>query len=243
MSENDAIDYIEIDHNNSISFIDLQQVYFKLFKLKEKYSEKLISSDISQFIGKLLPSSNKDNFTISNAIKKQYLKEVNISKPEVEICINYFESNRIEGSTTFVLSKENIQNLGNLIAYGYKKFDCFKTKSEKDLVEKVNQIKQNDIDVIADYNRYREKEKNPKKIVEKTEYLRKHRSDYPLPPEFIYVLHYCKKFTKVEICLESYKNNDLRLLLLIYLNFEKVFQNVKEIKVDFTYATLSNLIL
>ena len=56
MSENDAIDYIEIDHNNSISFIDLQQVYFKLFKLKEKYSEKLISSDISQFIGKLLPS-------------------------------------------------------------------------------------------------------------------------------------------------------------------------------------------
>ena len=138
MSENDAIDYIEIDHNNSISFIDLQQVYFKLFKLKEKYSEKLISSDISQFIGKLLPSSNKDNFTISNAIKKQYLKEVNIYKPEVEICINYFESNRIEGSTTFVLSKENIQNLGNLIAYGYKKFDCFKTKSEKDLAEKVN---------------------------------------------------------------------------------------------------------
>ena len=242
MSENDAIDYIEIDHNNSISFIDLQQVYFKLFKLKEKYSEKIISSDISQFIGKLLPSSNKDNFTISNAIKKQYLKEVNISKPEVEICINYFESNRIEGSTTFVLSKENIQNLGNLIAYGYKKFDCFKTKSEKDLVEKVNQIKQNDIDVIADYNRYREKEKNPKKIVEKTEYLRKHRSDYPLPPEFIYVLHYCKKFTKVEICLESYKNNDLRLLLLIYLNFEKVFQNVKEIKVDFTNATCLQLI-
>ena len=242
MSENDAIDYIEIDHNNSISFIDLQQVYFKLLKLKEKYSEKLISSDISQFIGKLLPSSNKDNFTISNAIKKQYLKEVNISKPEVEICINYFESNRIEGSTTFVLSKENIQNLGNLIAYGYKKFDCFKTKSEKDLVEKVNQIKQNDIDVIADYNRYREKEKNPKKIVEKTEYLRKHRSDYPLPPEFIYVLHYCKKFTKVEICLESYKNNDLRLLLLIYLNFEKVFQNVKEIKVDFTNATCLQLI-
>ena len=242
MSENDAIDYIEIDHNNSISFIDLQQVYFKLFKLKEKYSEKLISSDISQFIGKLLPSSNKDNFTISNAIKKQYLKEVNISKPEVEICINYFESNRIEGSTTFVLSKENIQNLGNLIAYGYKKFDCFKTKSEKDLVEKVNQIKQNDIDVIADYNRYREKEKNPKKIVEKTEYLRKHRSDYPLPPEFIYVLHYCKKFTNVEICLESYKNNDLRLLLLIYLNFEKVFQNVKEIKVDFTNATCLQLI-
>ena len=242
MSENDAIDYIEIDHNNSISFIDLQLVYFKLFKLKEKYSEKLISSDISQFIGKLLPSSNKDNFTISNAIKKQYLKEVNISKPEVEICINYFESNRIEGSTTFVLSKENIQNLGNLIAYGYKKFDCFKTKSEKDLVEKVNQIKQNDIDVIADYNRYREKEKNPKKIVEKTEYLRKHRSDYPLPPEFIYVLHYCKKFTKVEICLESYKNNDLRLLLLIYLNFEKVFQNVKEIKVDFTNATCLQLI-
>lgn len=242
MSENDAIDYIEIDHNNSISFIDLQQVYFKLLKLKEQYSEDLIYSDINQFIGKILPSSNKDNFTISNAIKKQYLKEVNISKPEVEICINYFESNRIEGSTTFVLSKENIQNLGNLIAYGYKKFDCFKTKSEKDLVEKVNQIKQNDIDVIADYNRYREKEKNPKKIVEKTEYLRKHRSDYPLPPEFIYVLHYCKKFTKVEICLESYKNNDLRLLLLIYLNFEKVFQNVKEIKVDFTNATCLQLI-
>ena len=242
MSENDAIDYIEIDHNNSISFIDLQQVYFKLFKLKEKYSEKLISSDISQFIGKLLPSSNKDNFTISNAIKKQYLKEVNISKPEVEICINYFESHRIEGSTTFVLSKENIQNLGNLIAYGYKKFDCFKTKSEKDLVEKVNQIKQNDIDVIADYNRYREKEKNPKKIVEKTEYLRKHRSNYPLPPEFIYALHYCKIFTKVEICLESYKNNDLRLLMLIYLNFEKVFHNVKEIKVDFSNETCLQLI-
>ena len=242
MSENDAIDYIQIDHKNSISFIDLQQVYFKLLKLKEQYSENLFYSDINQFIGKILPSSNKDNFTISNAIKKQYLKEVNISKPEVENCINYFESHRIEGSTTFVLSKENIQNLGNLIAYGYKKFDCFKTKAEKDLVEKVNQIKQRDIDVIADYNAYREKEKNPKKIVDKTEYLRKHRSNYPLPPEFIYALHYCKIFTKVEICLESYKNNDLRLLMLIYLNFEKVFQNVKEIKVDFSNETCLQLI-
>lgn len=242
MSENDAIDYIQIDHKNSISFIDLQQVYFKLLKLKEQYSENLFYSDINQFIGKILPSSNKDNFTISNAIKKQYLKEVNISKPEVENCINYFESHRIEGSTTFVLSKENIQNLGNLIAYGYKKFDCFKTKAEKDLVEKVNQIKQTDIDVIADYNAYREKEKNPKKIVDKTEYLRKHRSNYPLPPEFIYALHYCKIFTKVEICLESYKNNDLRLLMLIYLNFEKVFQNVKEIKVDFSNETCLQLI-
>ena len=242
MSENDAIDYIQIDHKNSISFIDLQQVYFKLLKLKEQYSEHLFYSDINQFIGKILPSSNKDNFTISNAIKKQYLKEVNISKPEVENCINYFESHRIEGSTTFVLSKENIQNLGNLIAYGYKKFDCFKTKAEKDLVEKVNQIKQRDIDVIADYNAYREKEKNPKKIVDKTEYLRKHRSNYPLPPEFIYALHYCKIFTKVEICLESYKNNDLRLLMLIYLNFEKVFQNVKEIKVDFSNETCLQLI-
>ena len=242
MSENDAIDYIQIDHKNSISFIDLQQVYFKLLKLKEQYSEHLFYSDINQFIGKILPSSNKDNFTISNAIKKQYLKEVNISKPEVENCINYFESHRIEGSTTFVLSKENIQNLGNLIAYGYKKFDCFKTKAEKDLIEKVNQIKQTDIDVIADYNAYREKEKNPKKIVDKTEYLRKHRSNYPLPPEFIYALHYCKIFTKVEICLESYKNNDLRLLMLIYLNFEKVFQNVKEIKVDFSNETCLQLI-
>ena len=242
MSENDAIDYIQIDHKNSISFIDLQQVYFKLFKLKEQYSENLFYSDINQFIGKILPSSNKDNFTISNAIKKQYLKEVNISKPEVENCINYFESHRIEGSTTFVLSKENIQNLGNLIAYGYKKFDCFKTKAEKDLIEKVNQIKQTDIDVIADYNAYREKEKNPKKIVDKTEYLRKHRSNYPLPPEFIYALHYCKIFTKVEICLESYKNNDLRLLMLIYLNFEKVFHNVKEIKVDFSNETCLQLI-
>ena len=184
--KNDDIDYIQIDHKNSLTFIDFQEVLFKLLTLKEEYSENLISSDINQFIAKVLPNYSKDNFTISNGIKKQYLKESKLSKPQVESCINYFESHRIEGSTTFVLTKENIQNLGNLIAYGYKKFDCFKTKSEKDLIEKVNIVKQKDIDVIEDYNSYLLKEK-PKKIPEKTEFWRKHRSSYPLPPEFIFV--------------------------------------------------------
>lgn len=241
MAEQEDIDFIQIDHKNSLTFIDFQEVLFKLLTLKEEYSENLISSDINQFIAKVLPNYNKDYFTISNGIKKQYLRENKLSKPQVESCINYFESHRIEGSTTFVLTKENIQNLGNLIAYGYKKFDCFKTKSEKDFLDKVNQIKQKDIDVIEDYNSYLIKEK-PKKVLDKTEFWRKHRSNYPLPPEFIFIMHYFRDFTNVEICLESYTNNDLRLLLLIYLNFESVFQNVKKMKVDFSNDTCLKLI-
>lgn len=230
--ENESRDFIQIDHKNTINFVPLED--FKLIAIMGEYSGNVMGSEVNLFLSKVMPNYNKDNFTISLGIKKLYLKSVSISKKEAEVCINYFLSHTIVNTSTFIFSKDNIQNLGKLVVYVYKKLDRFKIKTEKDLMDKIEITKDSGIDVLHDYNNF--VSENPKKnsSINKVIYWRQNRKHYIIPPELCFLLQYFKQYTCVEICLESYTKDELKLLMIIYLNFQIIFFNLKEMKADFS---------
>ena len=231
-NQNESRDFIQIDHKNTINFIALED--FKLNAIIGEYSGNVMGSEMNQFLSKVMPNYNKDHFTISMGIKKLYLKSVSIPKKEVEVCLNYYLSHKIANTSTFILSKDNIQNLGKLVVYGFKKLDRFKIKTEKDLMDKITQTKDLGVDVIKDYNKFVDENPQKNSSINKVNYWRQNRKHYLMPPEFIFLLQYFKQYTCIEICLESYTKDELKLLMIIYLNFQIIFSNLKEMKADFS---------
>ena len=244
--------YLKIDKSNIFTVLtknDNNYIEDIINSFKESKEKKnTLNSIFTPFLDKISPSCGGDPISISKSLSKEIFKFNRINKDIVENFINYFFNFRYEllYSTHFFLSIKAIRYLGYILSYTYNKFHKYSIKDGKHfntLLQKTLEINE---DVLIDYYNslndigLEDVEKNDK--YKKMVFWKKNRTKYLLPPEINFLVNRFVKITSCEIELDfqgtSITEKDFNVISLFFLNINRIFVNLKQLKINFTNQKL-----
>lgn len=229
--------YIDIDSKNEISFISSNKQNFmeSIFKELIESNKDLIGSEINKFFEKIIPNTgneNSDLFSINLSLLKNYYKNNELTKKKIESSINYFEKRAQEFSEVFALTEENVENLGKIILYSFKKMGSFKVKNFTKLKEIMNTTSFMNLNVIDDYENYKKNNSNSHNLMDKTVFWKENRKKYQLPGTFTFMLNFFSKITKAEFNINCLAKDLFPCFISVVANFGLIFKQLNEVSLS-----------
>ena len=241
--------YLKINTNNQFDIYDTEESDKKLNEIIA-YAEDLIQVKsnkemLRNFVEYLFPKCDREPFIISKYISRKILKSKKINRKTIEEKIEFFYSKRIElrYSQKYILTKENINNIGYILCYSYSKFEDRKINKE----ELIKYIKESEkFNVLNDFHSYCNMVGKIPQDINKLDYLEKHKDDYPLPGELLILIECFNYINVLEINLNEIKeskqqhNSDFYLFVITLLNIHHLLTMCDYIKINFYNEKIQN---
>ena len=241
--------YLKINTNNQFDIYDTEESDKKLNEIIN-YAEDLIQVKsnkemLRKFVEYLFPKCEREPFIISKYISKKLIKSKKITKKAIEEKIEFFYSKRIElrYSQKYILTKENINNIGYILCYSYSKFEDKKI-NKADLIKYIKDSEK--INVLNDFHSYCNNIGKIPQDINKLEYLEKHKDDYLLPGEFLFLIGCFNYINVLEINMNEIKeskqqhNSDFYLFVITLLNIHHLLTLCDYIKINFYNEKIQN---
>jgi len=234
--------YLKIDTRNQFDIYDLKESDKKLNEIIN-YIEELIEVESNKemlwkFLDHLFPNCKRDAFLISKYISKKFIKSKKINRKIIEEKIEYFYSKRIElrYSQKYILTKENINNIGYILCFSYSKFED-KSINKKELIKYIKDSEK--IDVLNDFYNYCNNIGQMPQDINKLDYFEKRKDKYLLPGEFLFLIGCFNYINVIEIDMNEIKkskqqhNIDFYLFVITLLNIHYLITLSDYIKINF----------
>jgi len=234
--------YLKIDTRNQFDIYDLKESDKKLNEIIN-YIEELIEVESNKemlwkFLDHLFPNCKRDAFLISKYISKKFIKSKKINRKIIEEKIEYFYSKRIElrYSQKYILTKENINNIGYILCFSYSKFED-KNINKKELIKYIKDSEK--IDVLNDFYNYCNNIGQMPQDINKLDYFEKRKDKYLLPGEFLFLIGCFNYINVIEIDMNEIKkskqqhNIDFYLFVITLLNIHYLITLSDYIKINF----------
>ena len=242
--EIDQENYIKINTKNQFEIYNSEESNKKLEEILN-YAKELIEENSNRemslkFIDKLFPKCKRDTFIISKLISKKLMKTINKKLIEEKLDFFYQNRNDIKYSKKLVLTKEYINNIGYILCYSYSKFEDFKIKEKKDLINFIFFSFSKKEDALNDFYSYcNEKGKSPQDI-SLLNYLDKNDiKNYVLPGVFLFLM-LCFDFINIlELDMNvisdfrQKKNEDFYLFVITIFNINYLATKIARFKLNF----------
>jgi len=241
--------YLKINTSNQFDIYDSEESDNKLNEIIT-YAEELIQVKsnkemLRNFIEYLFPKCEREPFFISKYISKKLIKLKKINKKTIEEKIEFFYSKRIElrYSQKYILTKENINNIGYILCYSYSKFEDRKINK----AELIKYIKESEkYNVLNDFHSYCNMIGKIPQDINKLDFLEKHKDKYPLPGELLILISCFNYINILEINLNEIKeskqqhNSDFYLFVITLLNIHHLLTVCDYIKINFYNEKIQN---
>ena len=241
--------YLKINTNNQFDIYDTEESDKKLNEIIA-YAEDLIQVKsnkemLRNFVEYLFPKCDREPFIISKYISRKFIKSKKINRKTIEEKIEFFYSKRIElrYSQKYILTKENINNIGYILCYSYSKFEDRKINK----AELIKYIKESEkFNVLNDFHSYCNMVGKMPQDINKLDYLEKHKDDYPLPGELLFLIGCFNYINILEINLNEIKeskqqhNSDFYLFVITLLNIHHLLTMCDYIKINFYNEKIQN---
>ena len=254
-SNNDI--FLKIDEKNNFKELNENDIAsIKICYDRFKESEETIYSNIDKVMNKLLDkicnsNFNNDIFIISQNISKQIAKNNKIGKNNIEDMVNHLTKNaknklNIYKSKTLLLDSDNCEIIGSILCYSYSRLQQYKVKDINKLIELRNRIIKKNIDVVKDFVKYCNENKNMSdpKI---SYYWKSQRNQYICLPELIFLINRYSQVTEVEIDINLFNSlkEDVSKTLIIeltILNITWILNSLKSFKINFINISLQEIL-
>ena len=249
--EIDQENYIKINTKNQFEIYNSEESNKKLEEILN-YAKELIEENSNRemslkFIDKLFPKCKRDTFIISKLISKKLMKTINKKLIEEKLDFFYQNRNDIKYSKKLVLTKEYINNIGYILCYSYSKFEDFKIKEKKDLINFIFFSFSKKEDALNDFYSYcNEKGKSPQDI-SLLNYLDKNDiKNYVIPGVFLFLM-LCFDFINIlELDMNvisdfrQKKNEDFYLFVITIFNINYLATKIARFKLNFSNEKFQN---
>ena len=242
--------YFKIDAKNTFSIGDAEESKDKLYKILNDNDDFIIENYelqkriLSLFYEKIYKTDN-DPFNICHNLSKQLTKSLGINKNIIDGKLDYFVDKKnidYKYKKLFEFNKENINNLGHILAYSYNKFSSFRINNSKDLKANVEKTKEEKMDALTLFYAYYFENQNSKEKLSKTMFWKKNRSKFHLPGTFIFLMNIFIYVKNIEINLnfeeEKLTKDDVNLFILCILNIQYIFPMKINIKINLIHEEL-----
>jgi hypothetical protein len=242
--------YFKIDAKNTFSIGDAEESKDKLYKILNDNDDFIIENYelqkriLSLFYEKIYKTDN-DPFNICHNLSKQLTKSLGINKNVIDGKLDYFVDKKnidYKYKKLFEFNKENINNLGHILAYSYNKFSSFRINNSKDLKANVEKTKEEKMDALTLFYAYYFENQNSKEKLSKTMFWKKNRSKFHLPGTFIFLMNIFIYVKNIEINLnfeeEKLTKDDVNLFILCILNIQYIFPMKINIKINLIHEEL-----
>ena len=254
-SNNDI--FLKIDEKNNFKELNKNDIAsIKICYDRFKENEETIYSNIDKVMNKLLDkicnsNFNNDIFIISQNISKQIAKNNKIGKNNIEDMVNHLTKNaknklNIYKSKTLLLDSDNCEIIGSILCYSYSRLQQYKVKDINKLIELRNRIIKKNIDVVKDFVKYCNENKNMSdpKI---SYYWKSQRNQYICLPELIFLINRYSQVTEVEIDINLFNSlkEDVSKTLIIeltILNITWILNSLKSFKINFINISLQEIL-
>ena len=254
-SNNDI--FLKIDEKNNFKELNKNDIAsIKICYDRFKENEETIYSNIDKVMNKLLDkicnsNFNNDIFIISQNISKQIAKNNKIGKDNIDKIINHLTKNaknklNIYKSKTLLLDSDNCEIIGSILCYSYSRLQQYKVKDINKLIELRNTIIEKNIDVVKDFVKYCNENKNMSdpKI---SYYWKSQRNQYICLPELIFLINRYSQVTEVEIDINLFNSlkEDVSKTLIIeltILNITWILNSLKSFKINFINISLQEIL-
>ena len=234
--------YLKINTKNQFDIYDVKESDRKLNEIIN-YIEDLIEVESNKemlwkFLDYLFPNCKRDAFLISKYISKKLIKSKKINSKIIEEKIEFFYSKRIElrYSQKYILTKENINNIGYILCFSYSKFED-KSINKKELIKYIKDSEK--ISILNDFYSYCNMIGKMPQDVNKLDYLEKRKDKYLLPGEFLFLIECFNYINVLEIDMNEIKeskhqhNIDFYLFVITLLNIHYLITLSDYTKINF----------
>lgn len=160
---NEIYSYLKIDKKNYFSEMNNQD-YDKIKDIISSFNEKkgkgsrieLINEIMKKFLETISPNCEPEALSISKYLSKEIYKLRKLNKNIIEEYINYFFSLRFEllYSTNFFLNRKTLKYLGYILSYVFCKLHKFPINTGNELYHFIKKTIKKKIDVLIDYYNY-----------------------------------------------------------------------------------------
>ena len=254
-SNNDI--FLKIDEKNNFKELNKNDIAsIKICYDRFKENEETIYSNIDKVMNKLLDkicnsNFNNDIFIISQNISKQIAKNNKIGKNNIEDMVNHLTKNaknklNIYKSKTLLLDLDNCEIIGSILCYSYSRLQQYKVKDINKLIELRNRIIKKNIDVVKDFVKYCNENKNMSdpKI---SYYWKSQRNKYICLPELIFLINRYSQVTEVEIDINLFNSlqedvTKAQIIELTILNITWILNSLKSFKINFINISLQEIL-
>ena len=232
----DEDNYFKIDGKNTFSIGDANDSKESLYSILEDNDEYMQENNelhkklISIFYDKIY-KFDSDPFRICHDISKQ-LKSLNIQSTGVEEKLKYFinKKNNSKNYCIFKFNQENINNLGYVLAYTYRKFS-----NEKELKTVIERIKGEKLDelIFIYYNMYKSANQKESSVMS---FLKAKFKDHKIPGPFAFLMNAFLNINTIDINFnfeeETLNRVNINLFILSLLNIPYIFPSKITIKIN-----------
>ncbi len=254
-SNNDI--FLKIDEKNNFKELNKNDIAsIKICYDRFKENEETIYSNIDKVMNKLLDkicnsNFNNDIFIISQNISKQIAKNNKIGKDNIDKIINHLTKNaknklNIYKSKTLLLDSENCEIIGAILCYSYFRLQQYKVKDINKLIELRNAIIEKNIDVVKDFVKYCNENKNLSDL-KISYYWKSQRNKYICLPELIFLINRYSQVTEVEIDINLFNSlqedvTKAQIIELTILNITWILNSLKSFKINFINISLQEIL-
>ena len=244
--------YFRINHKNKNELMPSKLISkiqnYLLFSLGDNDVNKS-NLIINNFLNKILYSKGNTFFSITNNLTYIFDRaNLDIRKKSDKYIEDLLQNKReIYSSEILTLSLDMIKKIGTIFFYGCTKLSLYKIKDEDGLKNNVSATRSSEINVINDYNQYcYDHDIEPGQISKETFWdLKFKKYNYIIPPEYIFLENLFNHINTISIDFnwgETFTEEDLTLLIVIMINKNYIFTNLKGFNIEFkNYSLLQQL--
>ena len=248
--------YIKIDFKNRIKFInenDINEDNLDLEAVIESFTQQITLEELNSFIYKLIPKNRNDIYKLNIEQSKQYIKQYPYTEKNLIDSVNRILASDFKSN--FVFNKKNLEDVCRVISHAFSSIKKFDINNEKNLLERIKNIKLNEKDI---FNMYIDIEMMNEKKSERTNRIRNNlRAKFYGNQNQIYfnstgnlqMIHSLKK-EEIDIKTSKSRKNKSKLYEIYSLNnendnnsededegeitqkFKKVFKKIKQICIE-----------
>ena len=152
--ESDRIEpnYIKLDFKNSIKFInekDINEENLDLEAVIESFTQQITLEELNSFIYKLIPKNINDIYKLNIEQSKQYIKKYPYTEENLIDSVNRILASDFKSN--FVFNKQNLEDVCRIISHAFSSIKKFDIHNEKNLLERIKNIKLNEKDIFNMY--------------------------------------------------------------------------------------------
>ena len=162
--------YIKIDFKNRIKFInenDINEDNLDLEAVIESFTQQITLEELNSFIYKLIPKNRNDIYKLNIEQSKQYIKQYPYTEQNLIDSVNRILASDFKSN--FVFNKQNLEDVCRVISHAFSSIKKFDINNEKNLLERIKNIKLNEKDI---FNMYIDIEMMNEKKSERTNRIR-----------------------------------------------------------------------
>ena len=234
--------YFKIDGKNTFSIGDAKNSKERLKEILDDNKDYIEENNESQkklislFYEKIY-KTDSEPFNICQQISKQLCKSLNIHSNNIDEKLNFFlnKKNDSKYNAIFEFNNENLNNLGYVLAYAYRKFSSLKIYNVKDLKSKIEKTKNEKMDELIYYYyiNYKSQNKNESNIMS---FCKENAGKFIIPGPFIFLINSFIYINTIDINFnieeEKLTKDDINLFIISLLNIPYIFPSKITIKIN-----------